>query len=618
MTMTTSRPVPITIPSRTKKPRRLLTILWMALVAAIGTGGVLWASGVRPGSLWSDDEFSRLPTVEVDRGDIPVYVVESGTLESADNATIKNEVEALLGQVTSNLGNNTMATAATRTATTTTTAATTAATATAAAGTTAAATKVGAASGGAAAADTSAMASVASASGGVARPTIQSFTLKIQPHVPLRGGTAANAAKKSVVPVARNANNNGGGGGNRNQTAAITGSTRILWIEQEGKRVKPGDIVVKLDSAAFIDELRAQRIRVVQARSWVEQAEKVLEVTQIALKEYEQGIYPQDQLLINQYIESCETQAKKSQLDLEWAHGVVRKGLRTETQFKADRLTALKSEIVLEEARGMKKRLEEYTAPRLILNIKAKLDSIRSDLLAQQESYKLEEDRLKRLEKMIEKCTLRAPREGIVVYASQSNGWGRVEAQIQEGATVREGQPIINLPNPNFMRVLAKINESKVSSIVAGLHAEVTADAFPDSVLPGVVTEVTAIPGPANGPISDVKVYYAKVRIEGGKNQGLRPGMSAEVAFQLDIKRDVTRVPLQAIRWMDGKAYAAIPGKKGPRWRKLELGLLNPKYAEVLTGLVPGDRVVMDPESLPGPVAPRLDSASAAAQDNRG
>jgi len=617
MTQTTINPVPASIPPRPKSAsRRGWTFLWIAGIAAVCSSGVLWASGINPLTFWKEDPSTKMPTYEVDRGDIPVYVVESGSLESADNATVKCEVEALLGLVTSNISSGGNSNVNNRATTTTTTAMGTSATA----GTTAAATKVGASTGTAAAtksasasaASSTAMASAATATGGLARPTIKSFTMVIAPHVPLRG-TATTVKKTSAAPT--NTNNRSG---SRNNGPAATGSTRILWIADEGTHVVPGDIIAKLDSAAFIDERRAQLIREAQARSWVEQAERVLEVTNIALNEYEHGIYPQDQMLIGQYIESCQTQVKKARLDLEWARGIVNKGLRSEIQFKADQLTALKSDIVLQEAFGMRNRLEKYTAPRLITNIKAKIDSVTSDLYAQKEAHKLEVDRLRRLEKMIEKCTLRAPREGIVVYANESNGWGRVEAQIMEGATVREGQPIINLPNPKFMEVRAKINESKIAKVKVGLRAKVTADAFPETPMDGLVTEVTVIPGLANGPISDVKVYYAKVRIQGGNVDGLRPGMTAEVAFELDRKHDVTRVPLQAIRWLDGDAFAAIPGKRGPRWKKLEIGLLNPSYAEVIAGLKPGDRVVLDPETLPGPTADRLDSALRSTKDNQG
>ena len=51
----------------------------------------------------------------------------------------------------------------------------------------------------------------------------------------------------------------------------------------------------------------------------------------------------------------------------------------------------------------------------------------------------------------LDNCTVRAPRDGIVVYANTSNGWGQQTDQIREGATVREGQAIVNLPDPRKM-----------------------------------------------------------------------------------------------------------------------------------------------------------------------
>ncbi len=179
----------------------------------------------------------------------------------------------------------------------------------------------------------------------------------------------------------------------------------------------------------------------------------------------------------------------------------------------------------------MQARLDKFTAPRIITNIKAKIDTIRADIFAQQATFQRESDRLHRLERNITNCTLRTPRDGIIVYANQSNTWnGRVETQIKEGVTVRQGQAIINLPDPTRMRVQAKVNESKVMMIRPGMKAQVVTDAFADQPLQGTVTEVTAIPAPANGPVSDVKIYYARVAIDKGI-EGLRPGMSAEVSF---------------------------------------------------------------------------------------
>ena len=385
------------------------------------------------------------------------------------------------------------------------------------------------------------------------------------------------------------------------------GSTRIISILPEGTRVKAGDLVCELDSSAFKDEVAAQKIRWAQAKSQVEQVQYTLEVSEITQVEYEQGIFKQDAVLIRQYLESCRTDEDRAVRNYAWSKETGAKGFRAPTQVMADELAVQQTRIALKEAEGMAYRLDKFTAPRLKKNLQAKIEAIRADKLAQQSVFQLEDERLRKLERMIANCTLRAPRDGIVVYATQSNGWGSNEAQIQEGVTVRESQPIFNLPDPNHMRVKARVNESKVALIHQGLKAQVTVDAFPDRPMIGTVAEITAIPAPANGPMSDVRVYFAMVDIDDGGFDELRPGLSAEVTFEIDNLRKVTRIPLQAVRWVDNKPYAAVSLSKGDggnpawEWRAIEVGLSDPGHAEVLSGLKPGDKVIAKPEQLPAP-----------------
>ena len=61
-----------------------------------------------------------------------------------------------------------------------------------------------------------------------------------------------------------------------------------------------------------------------------------------------------------------------------------------------------------------------------------------------------------------------APGAGILVYAQQTNGWGRNDVQIEQGATVRQDQPIFELPDPKHMRMAHRINETKVSHVRSG------------------------------------------------------------------------------------------------------------------------------------------------------
>ena len=76
--------------------RRLVGLTLMA--AAVGSGAWAWSRGYRPAWL-KGDEGPRYELVEVDRGDIANYVVEFGTVESASDAVVKCQVEALTGLV---------------------------------------------------------------------------------------------------------------------------------------------------------------------------------------------------------------------------------------------------------------------------------------------------------------------------------------------------------------------------------------------------------------------------------------------------------------------------------------------------------------------------------------
>ncbi|MFO0954719.1 MAG: HlyD family efflux transporter periplasmic adaptor subunit, partial [Isosphaeraceae bacterium] len=397
----------------------------------------------------------------------------------------------------------------------------------------------------------------------------------------------------------------GGGGGGMMGMMEKPGSTRIISIMPEGTKVKTGDIVCELDSSAFRTELQAQQIRHAEAKARVEQVQAILDVNEITFKEYRDGIFPQDLQLVRQYVQACKTDEDRARKNYDWGVETAKKGIRSAAQVQADQLALQQAQFALREAEGMSHRLETYTAPKILKNLQAKLEAIKSDKLAQESSFQLESDRLKRLEQMVANCTLKAPRDGIVVYANQQNMWGRTEARIDEGVTVREGQPIVEIPDPKNMRVRAKINESKISSIYTGQRAEVRIDAFPDRPLRGTVAEVTAIPAPANGPVSDVRIYYATVNIDSGGFESLRPGLSAEVTFLVDNNPKVTRVPIQAIRWVNNQPFAAIPGttpnadgSPSWQWRSVRIGKTSPVYAEVIEGLKPGERVVAKPELL--------------------
>jgi HlyD family secretion protein len=606
-----SAPVRLEIPeSRRGLSPRLMGA--MVVLAAVAAGCLGWKAGVLK---WLESGPAlTLATLEVDQGEMVAVITENGTVESSNNAAVKCQVEALVGLTGGSSGILAVSTPKNSAGGITiskpnpTSRSSAKVRAGAAASHTYVASGVGA---GGATMTVATVATTGATSSTLTKPTIRSFSYSVPPYTALRPRISiAVAQRMGWVDPSMMIGGRGGG-----VWAEKPGSTRIIKIVDEGTKVKAGDLLCELDSSKFRDELKAQQIRYLQAKSWVEQAQTNYDVNMITLREYQEGVYPQDVQLVRQYITSCKVEEERARNNYAWSKATAAQGFRSPSQAQADALTLQQAEFRLRDADYMANRLEKFTAPRVVTNLKAKIEAIKSDLLAQEAAFQLETDRLKRLETAIANCTIRAPRDGVVVYFKPPNMWGRVEAQIREGVTVREGQTLIEIPDPKHMRVRARINESKVAAVHVGQKVRIDIDAFPDHPLMGTVSEVTPIPSGANGPISDVKIYYAMISIDLGGMDGLRPGLSAEVSFLVNAHHNVVRVPLVAIRWVESRPYAAVarrpagPDAAAPgaawEWRPVTLGQTDAEYAEVISGLNPGERVVSKPELLPTPRHPR-------------
>jgi HlyD family secretion protein len=615
------RPIAATfLTSRTvgRRQGRVLITLIMGCAAAYV---VWWTQSADSGRITAQagDRAKAPATVAVDRGDVALTATESGTVESADDNVVRCRVESFLGLPTVAIAQQKSAvpqqgkivklvlanvsgkaadkksSSSGRSSRERSSASTSAQPTRGSSGGANSASTAGSAANSSARPSSDAQAAAESAP--VPRqPTIRSFVYAVEPHTPLR--LSIDAPIPAVGPPPP--------------------PTTILSIVPEGSRMPAGGVVCQLDSAAFRDELRVQQIRCLQAKAWVEQARSLLEASEIALREYEGGIFPQDLELLRHHAQTCEINRERCRRNLAWSRSVAVKGYRTPAQLKADTLTLQDAEIAVEGAQDMLDRLIKFTRTRILKARGAKIEAIRADMLSLETSYQIERQRLRRIETMIANCTLRAPRAGIILYANRTNGWGQVESRIFAGQTVYESQPIFRMLDPLSMRIRARINQTQIALIKPGLRAHIQLDAFPDRPLTGTVQEVTPIPELSNGPFSDVLSYFANVAIDSGGFGELRPGLSAEVVFEVETRREVPRVPIEAIRWTAGKSFAAVAGtdetEPAWEWKPVTLGISDTTFAEVISGLEPGDEVVTDPDDLP---APSLDHSPASDLESR-
>ena len=385
---------------------------------------------------------------------------------------------------------------------------------------------------------------------------------------------------------------------NEDAYCLVEGQTTIIMIKPEGTPVKKGEIVCLLDSAALKDQLTNQQITTKSASASYDNAKLTREVAEIAVVEYVEGIFKQDYATAEGEIKLNESDLSRSEDRLDWARRMYDKGYVSMATKVSEELTLKKARFALEQSQSKKDVLVKYTKNKTIKELESEVEKARSDELAKKATYALEDSKEKKLERQIAACEIKAPADGLVVYANDPNrAFGSNQPQIEEGATVRERQKIFSLPDITRMQVNTKVHESQIDKLAGRMKARIRVDAFANEVLNGTVLDVAPLPDSTNFFSSDIKVYTTKVRID-DPLPGLKPGMTAQVEILVDRKEDVLNIPVLAVLQYHGKDHVTKKVEDRFVESEVELGVSNEKYVEVLKGLKEGDVVAMSPISL--------------------
>ena len=208
--------------------------------------------------------------------------------------------------------------------------------------------------------------------------------------------------------------------------------------------------------------------------------------------------------------------------------------------------------------------------------------------------HKIEMERIKEYREQIELCVMVAELPGLVVYGGNGNRYWDSEP-IKEGATIRERQAIITIPDMTSMAVKVNIHESHIKKVKVGLPVRVRVDAFQDQKLEGEVIKVAVLPNAENRWMNpDLKVYETTIKIH-GSHEWLKPGMSAKTEVLIKRLEDAIYIPLQSIV-PKGKELICFVIENGvPTERIIETGDVTIEYVTVTKGLEKGEEVLIRP-----------------------
>ena len=123
------------------------------------------------------------------------------------------------------------------------------------------------------------------------------------------------------------------------------------------------------------------------------------------------------------------------------------------------------------------------------------------------------------------------------------------------------------------------------------MPARISLDAFSSTRFPGKVRRISdyVLELEKQARTVDVEVNFDRPE-EVGR---LLAGYSADIEIILEERQDVVRAPAEAV--MDGhKVYVYLPDEHRVELREIKIGLANWDQVEVVSGLAPGEQVVVN------------------------
>tara|TARA_B110000263_G_scaffold37406_1_gene28979 strand:+ start:1223 stop:3190 length:1968 start_codon:yes stop_codon:yes gene_type:complete len=396
------------------------------------------------------------------------------------------------------------------------------------------------------------------------------------------------------------------------------GGVQIIWVIDEGSQVVKGDKLVELDTTTLEDSLQQQKLIMNRANSTRISADAAVRRATIARQEYLEGTFKQNEQIIESNILIAKQNLSTALDKAAFSERLAAKGFVTQQQLQADRFAVKRANLDMALKESELLTLREITQRKMLVGFDADIETAKATKQTEEKNYIEEEKQQTEIQQQIENCMIYAPDDGQVVYANQQSSRGGAEFIVEAGATVRERQSIIKLPDPEQMQVKAKVNEGRIAFIRKGQRVDVVVGALEGQTLQGVVAKVNKYPEATSWFNSEVKEFATYIKILDPPD-AIRTGLTAEVEMLVNTMANQMIVPVQTLHEDQEQAFCLVKrpydstnplhsqemgGKHGDvdaeysvEIVEIEYAASNNKFLAITKGLEAGDMVVMNPRS---------------------
>jgi HlyD family secretion protein len=413
----------------------------------------------------------------------------------------------------------------------------------------------------------------------------------------------------------------------------IEENATITEIVDEGKTVKKGDLLIQLATVRLVDRIKDAQdaVKVGEAavvaaeqslaiersamESDVDRASLQIELSKLAVQAWEKGELVSKRQGHEISIQTAQINSARLEDRFKDAEKLLAEGFISKDEFELDRIKLIEAQAALKEAElnktvyetyqiqqdratlesAVEQNLAEYTR----VTQRHEADIVR--LVASVESaafrFQTAEERLAELQRQLDACVLRAPSDGLVVYASSLEGGGYRgrgdEPPPSVGSSLRANELVMILPDTSRMIASMKVGEALSGRITAGQPAIVYSDSLPDTPITGVVEKVSVLAEGGGWRDPNRRDYTVNILLDAEASMGLKPSMRCRGEIVLGEVEDVLSVPIQAVFREGPMAVVYLETAQGVSAQEVELGRASEMEVEVLSGLEEGNRVLV-------------------------
>ncbi len=267
-----------------------------------------------------------------------------------------------------------------------------------------------------------------------------------------------------------------------------------------------------------------------------------------------------DSTLLDQKAKAATVQSEytEAQLNADRDVELAKRGLGSELNAKVTRAKA--------EASATSNEIEKQRLAVSAASAKAQLEEQRAKVEQLRALYELKKSQLASLH-------VRAGAEGVLQ-----------ELSVEVGQRLAAGAPLAKVVQPTRLKAQLKIPETQAKDVQIGLRASVNTR---NGLIPGHVMRVD--PSVVEGSVT------VDVKLDAALPKGARPDLSVEGTIEIENLADVVYVGRPAFGQPNSTVgiFKIDPDGKGATRVQVKLGRASVNSVEILSGLQPGDKVIL-------------------------